>query len=198
MSNDQGIKSRPVYGPLTRDPSGRRHLLLIEDSAVLVPGAAAAAHAYLSGFEERWSIVGNSRALPGNAAVPMAGDHAYRSLSHLLIALRHRLARETMGLRLYALGREPFIWDVYGIASRAGLSRGEMHFAHHGDWSRRVFCVHCRTMTSGVQTNLVACSGCGATLFVRDHFSRHLAAYMGVQADSENPGDLPPAETLYV
>jgi hypothetical protein len=33
---------------------------------------------------------------------------------------------------------------------------------------------------------------------VRDHFSRRLAAFMGVQADAENPGELPQPEQLYL
>lgn len=192
---DQGIKSRPHYRPLTRNPAGRWHLLLVED-ATLLADSPSSNHVSLPRVEERWAIVADSRALPGTSPVA-AGDQMFRSVAHLLIALRHRLARETMGLRLYAIGREPFVWDVYGIASAAGMTRGEMQFDHVGDRSRRVFCVHCRTMTDHVRTSLFACDGCGATLFVRDHFSRRLAAFMGVQADCEVPGDLPPAETLY-
>jgi hypothetical protein len=32
---------------------------------------------------------------------------------------------------------------------------------------------------------------------VRDHYSRRLAAYMGVSADAEVPGELPPIRELY-
>ena len=57
--------------------------------------------------------------------------------------------------------------------------------------------VHCRTITRGVHTNIVSCSGCGRSLFVRDHFSRRLGAYMGFQIDAEVPGEVPAAEVVY-
>jgi hypothetical protein len=43
----------------------------------------------------------------------------------------------------------------------------------------------------------VKCAGCGRHLFVRDHYSRRLAAYMGVMADAEAPGELPPIEEVF-
>jgi hypothetical protein len=57
--------------------------------------------------------------------------------------------------------------------------------------------VHCRTLNDGVTGNVFACAGCGASLFVRDHFSARLAAFMGVQVDAEAPGEVPPIEPLY-
>jgi hypothetical protein len=48
-----------------------------------------------------------------------------------------------------------------------------------------------------VRTNIHPCPGCGRRLFVRDHFSRHLAAYMGIQVDAETPGVIPPVEETY-
>ena len=83
------------------------------------------------------------------------------------------------------------------MAARYGMSSAEIRLYQTGTRARPVFCVHCRAMTRGVRTNLVDCSGCGRTLFVRDHFSRRLGAYMGFQIDAEIPGDKPPVETLY-
>jgi hypothetical protein len=60
-----------------------------------------------------------------------------------------------------------------------------------------VFCNHCRTITEGVTTNVVACAGCNAALFVRDHFSKRLNAFAGVQVDAEAPGEIPAIEELY-
>jgi hypothetical protein len=34
-------------------------------------------------------------------------------------------------------------------------------------------------------------------LFVRDHFSRRLGAYMGLMVDAESPGELPEIEEIY-
>ena len=193
--SDQGIKSRPRYQPIAPDPAGRHHLLVVEGADVpaeaLAQGVAAAAF-------EVWTVARRS-AVPSAPAMEEAPGtvRTFRSVSHLFSALEERLARETMGLRLYAAGTEPFLWDAYGIAETAGLSRQEMGFAHVGPRARRIFCVHCRTVTQGVTTSIVTCSGCGAALFVRDHFSRRLAAFMGVQIDAEVPGERPEAEELY-
>ncbi len=190
---DQGIKSRPTYQPIARDPAGRRHLLVVETDAV--PVEALAPGTDPQDFDERWTIAGHSRAIP--QAGCGVSDHAFRARQHLLIALARRLARETMGFRLYAIGSEPFLWAVNGVAATFGLGREEVRLFARGSGARRVFCNHCRTITEGVTTNIVACSGCGAHLFVRDHFSRRLNAFAGVQVDAEVPGEIPEIETLY-
>jgi hypothetical protein len=41
------------------------------------------------------------------------------------------------------------------------------------------------------------CSHCGLNLFVRDHYSRRIAAFQGVCIDAENPGNVPPSTELY-
>lgn len=192
---DQGIKSRPRYQPLELDPAGRHHLLV-------VPGEDVPSDAVAEGFTpsafEVWRVVRRS-ALPPSAVTGEAAGavRAFRAPAHLFSALEERLARETMGLRLYAVGPEDFLWDVYGVGEKAGLSPQEMRFTHSGTKARRIFCVHCRTVTEKVTTSIVTCSGCGASLFVRDHFSRRLSAFMGVQVDAEAPGDVPAAEELY-
>ncbi|MFG1207751.1 dimethylamine monooxygenase subunit DmmA family protein [Xanthobacter flavus] len=193
--SDQGIKSRPTYAPLAPDPSGRHHLLVVE--AAEVPAEALAEGISPSAFEV-WTVARRS-AVPSVPAMEEApGSVAtFRSVTHLFSALEERLARETMGLRLYAAGAEPFLWDVWGRAQKAGLSRQETAFAEAGPKARRVYCVHCRTMSEGITTSIFTCPGCGASLFVRDHFSRRLAAFMAVQVDAEVPGEVPEAEELY-
>ncbi|PTQ13521.1 hypothetical protein CLG96_00755 [Sphingomonas oleivorans] len=191
--NDQGIKSRPAYAPLARDPVGRTHLLVADSMAI--PHAAFAPGTSLGDYDECWTVEGHSRAIP--SAMPDARMHGFRSASHLLIALRRRLAMEYMGFRLYAIGTEAFLWDVAAAAEAAGMGKEEYALFHAGSGARRVLCVHCRTLNQGVTTNLVACGGCGAALFVRDHFSRRLNAYMGVQVDAEMPGERPDVEEIY-
>ena len=83
------------------------------------------------------------------------------------------------------------------LARNAGLGSAEFHLTLAGSAKRRVYCPHCKSMTSGVSRSVVSCSGCGAALFVRDHFSRLHAAYTGVRVDAEVPGVIPPAEELY-
>ncbi|MEP9351537.1 dimethylamine monooxygenase subunit DmmA family protein [Xanthobacter sp. KR7-225] len=193
--SDQGIKSRPKYRPISPDPAGRHHLLVVEGGAV--PPGALAQGVSAAAFEV-WTVAHRS-AVPGAPVMEEAAGavRVFRAVPHLLSALEERLARERMGLRLYGAGTEPFLWDLFGIAQAAGLGREEIGFAHVGTKARRIFCVHCRTVTEKVTTSIVTCSGCGAPLFVRDHFSRRLAAFMGVQVDAEVPGEVPEPEELY-
>jgi hypothetical protein len=186
------IKSRPVYARLSRD-AGARWRLLLADAPDAAPKGLASGTT-LADFDERWTIVSSSRAIPSPEAG--AADQSFRSLQHLLLALRRRLSEERMGLRLYAVGAEPFLWTVHAMADDFGMSRGEIHLCAAAPAGRRVFCNHCRTISEGVTTTVFACHGCKAPLLVRDHFSRRLNAFAGVQVDAEAPGDLPEIEAL--
>jgi len=64
--------------------------------------------------------------------------------------------------------------------------------------ARRVYCIHCRATTENVRTNIVRCVACDRWLLVRDHYSRRLAAYMGVMVDAEAPGELPPLKEVFL
>ena len=187
------IKSMPVYAPIALDRTGRRHLLLADAAEALVGGLAAETRA--EAFDERWIIAGHSLAIP--SPDEGAADHAFRSQTHLLDALKRRLSEETMGLRLYAVGREPFLWSVWGVAQGFGMGDQEVRLCASPAGPRRVYCNHCRTINEAVTTNIVVCAGCRAHLFVRDHFSRRLNAYAGVQVDAEAPGEIPAVEVLY-
>ncbi len=184
--------NRPRYTPIAPDPRARAHLLVCDENTV--PDTVFAPGTALADFPERWSIVAHAHALP--EPLPGAGAKQFRSPAHLLAMLGHRLAAETMGLRLYVTGSEPFVWDVASLARQAGMGRDEMQLFATGAPVRRVTCVHCRQVNPGVTTTLVTCAGCGVTLTVRDHFSRAQNAYMGVQCDAETPGELPPVEDL--
>lgn len=111
--------------------------------------------------------------------------------------VRDRLASARVGLRLYLLGTEGFIWRWAAVARGFGLGAEEMQVERCGTLARRVYCVHCGAFTEQARHNIVTCAGCGRSLFVRDHFSRHHAAYMGFQVDAEVPGALPPIEEVY-
>jgi len=184
--------NRPRYAPLAPDPRARAHLLVTDHQTIA--GAAFAPGFGAADFPERWDIVAHALVLPEPFGGP--GVQHFRSASHLLALLRHRLAAETMGLRLYAVGSEPFVWDVARAGLDAGMGREEMRLFAAGPPVRRVSCVHCRTINPGVTTTLVTCAGCGVTLTVRDHFSRVHNAWMGVQCDAEVPGEVPASEDL--
>jgi len=183
-------KSRPVYQKLRIDPQGRAHLI-VTDLEALPQDAIEADPA--GAKVESWVV---ARIAPGIAAAP-AGSRAFRSAADLLSHLSHHLARAPVGLRLYAAGTEAFLWDVANTAREAGLSGDELFLTQAGSLRRRVYCTHCKSMNEDVTTNIAACRACGARLFVRDHFSRRLAAFMGVMVDAEVPGEIPEIEVLY-
>jgi hypothetical protein len=183
-------KSRPIYEKPRIDPQGRAHLIVTDLETI--PEDAFEADLALENIES-WVV---ARTAPGIAASP-DGSRAFRSVADLLSHLSYRLARELVGLRLYAAGTEAFLWDVANTARAAGLSGEEIFLTQAGSLRRRVYCTHCKSMNEEVTTNIADCRACGARLFVRDHFSRRLAAFMGVMVDAEVPGEIPAIEILY-
>jgi len=202
MSN-QGIKSRPIYRPLSLDRSGRRHLLAADGTASV---DAFATDTALQDFDERWTVSDQFSLtpsfLPCAAGEEKGGrdglsDSVFPSENDLLASLERRLKGEQIGLRLYATGTEPFLWRVMAVAAEAGMGRDEVRLFAGRNGPRRVYCNHCGTIAEGVVANVATCPGCGAALFVRDHFSRRLNAFAGVKVDAEVPGDIPAVEVLY-
>jgi hypothetical protein len=103
-----------------------------------------------------------------------------------------------MGTRLYVAGPESFIGLAMRIALEFNLNKDEIRAEQLGSLARRVHCIHCRVIAESVRTNIVRCSGCERRLLVRDHYSRRLAAYMGVMVDAEAPGELPPIKEVFL
>jgi hypothetical protein len=102
-----------------------------------------------------------------------------------------------MGTRLYLAGPESFIGLAMQAALEFNLNKDEIRAEASGTLARRVYCVHCRATTEDVRTNIVSCRQCARWLLVRDHYSRRLAAYMGVMVDAEAPGELPAISEVY-
>lgn len=206
-----GIKSKPVYAPLQADGRGRYHLMLgmgvgagpllrviaemksaaaepLRHTRVLyVPDAGSADAGAAPGAqidEFKASAVGEVRGFDGTPA--------------LLEGFRAILNQSLMGTRLYVAGPESFIGLVMKIALEFNLNKDEIRAEECGSLARRVYCIHCRATTEQVRTNIVQCIGCARWLLVRDHYSRRLAAYMGVMADAEAPGELPPLKEVFL
>ena len=180
-------KSRPIYKPFSLDLTGRAHLIVTDQ-----PEAPDMLDLALSSIN-LWSI---KTIAPGVPAAASGRQRAFRAVPEMLAFLTHYLSRASIGLRLYAVGSESFIWDCHNIGSAAGLSAAEIFLVQSGPPSRRVYCCHCKTMIDGVRETIAVCPGCGSSLEVRDHFSRRLAAFMGVKVDAEIPGDMPLPELL--
>ena len=115
----------------------------------------------------------------------------YEDKNELIERLPSYFSQMNMGFRFYCAGPEQFIWDAASMATRAHVHEQQMQVEGRGSEARRVTCTHCGAFTSDVTTNIVPCSGCGLHLFLYDHFSRRLRAYMGFRVDAEIPGELP-------
>ena len=105
--------------------------------------------------------------------------------------LQKVLADAHMGLQIYAAGTEGLMGQVQREVMAAGLPHTALQMEHRGSLARRVQCVHCKGITENVAHDPFQCSHCGLHLFVRDHYSRRLAAFQGVNIDAEDPGSVP-------
>jgi len=200
-----GIKSKPVYAPLQADTRGRFHLMV---------GMGVGAAPLLRVIAEMESAAPQSlqrtRVLfvPDDAdggtggaqfrATAVGAVQAFDGAPTLLEQFRAVLSESLMGTRLYVAGPESFIGLVMKIALEFNLNKDEIRAEECGTLARRIYCIHCRAVTESVRTNIVQCIGCARWLLVRDHYSRRLAAYMGVMADAEAPGELPPLKEVFL
>jgi len=209
-----GIKSKPVYAPLQADARGRFHLMV---------GMGVGAAPLLRVIAEMKSAAPQSLQRTRVLFVPEDGDaksggglgaaaseldqfraaavgevQAFDAAPALLGQFRAVLGESLMGTRLYVAGPESFIGLVMKIALEFNLNKDEIRAEECGTLARRIYCIHCRAVTESVRTNIVQCIGCARWLLVRDHYSRRLAAYMGVMADAEAPGELPPLKEVFL
>ena len=200
-----GIKSKPIYAPLRFDEGGRYHLMLglgvgreplrrvldeVRDQQALALARTEVLYVPAAGDTGKAT---DQFALAGLAAVCL-----FVNSSALLEDFRGRLGRSLMGARLYVAGPESFIGMAMKVALDSNLNKDEIRAEECGTLARRVRCIHCRAITEDVKTNIAQCVGCGLWLLVRDHYSRRLAAYMGVMADAEAPGELPGIREVFI
>ena len=191
------IRTRPVYTELVARP-GTAHVIIADGE-----GAEAIAD-LLAKAPDLAAMLARSHILytPGPngtdqwAAVQAFGAaQAYRAptIPAMLPRMAKVVADAHMGTQFYLAGSEGLI----GLAEREIMSTG-LPFAavqkeHRGSTVRRVQCVHCKGITENVATDPFTCSHCGLNLFVRDHYSRRIAAFQGVNIDAEDPGLVPAA-----
>jgi dimethylamine monooxygenase subunit C len=214
-----GIKSKPVYAPLQADTRGRFHLMVgmgvgaapllrvIAEMKAAAPQSLQRTRVlFVPDDADRTRGAGLGRAGLGAAASELdqfraaaVGEvQAFDAAPGLLGQFRALLGESLMGTRLYVAGPESFIGLVMKIALEFNLNKDEIRAEECGTLARRIYCIHCRATTEHVRTNIVRCVGCARWLLVRDHYSRRLAAYMGVMADAEAPGELPPLKEVFL
>ena len=187
------IKSRPTYGVLEYRP-GAAHLVVADGEGAgavvdLVTAAAAEFRAHLHIlYMPGPTGVDDSAALMGLGAAQFYRAPTYAAA---LPRLRHVLANAHMGTQFYLTGTEGLIGQAEQEIMQTGFPHSAIQKEHRGSTLRRVQCVHCKGITENVALDPFVCGHCGLHLFVRDHYSRRLAAFQGVNIDAEDKGRLP-------
>jgi dimethylamine monooxygenase subunit C len=195
------ILSRPIYPGLSPDLNARSNLIVCDKA-----GAEAVKEMFSraeQAFAERSAVIVADNVSAGDAAqiesaLAPSKPEFVATLGEGVARLRDILEQAPMGLRLYVAGSEPLIGSVVQAAADYAIDHLSIRTEHRGSLKRRVQCVHCKGFTEDVTTNPVTCAHCRLTLFVRDHYSRRLAAFQGVCIDAEVPGEVPPTEALYL
>lgn len=192
------IKSRPVYGELTPRP-GVAHLAMADGEGAgaivdLVAKAGDGADAMLAALHIIYTPGPNGTDLGGSLkSLGAAQFYQSPSLPAALPRLRRVLAAAHMGIQFYLAGSEGLMGQVEREIMDTGFPFSAIQKEHRGATARRVQCVHCKGITENVLTDPFQCSHCRRHLFVRDHYSRRIAAFQGVNIDAEDPGKVPPA-----
>lgn len=194
----EAIISRPVYGTLEPRP-GKAHLMVAD---------AEGAEALLDLARADAALMGKSHIIyiPKNAEPALLSQLEAASAKQLYVGpsyeaavprLRRVLADAHMGLQVYLTGTEGLMGQAMREAVEAGIPHSAIQTEHRGSTARRMQCVHCKGITEDVETDPFVCSHCGLNLFVRDHYSRRMAAFQGVRVDAEDPGNVPQQQGIY-
>jgi len=200
-----GIRSKPVYAPLQPDLGGRYHVMvghgvgagplarLLADFGKASPEALTRTRVWY--VTDPAAKAAEAEVL---GATQVAERRTFDTVDALLPDLTAAMDRALMGTRLYVAGPESFMGLVMRIAHQFNLAQDEVRAEECGTLARRVHCIHCRQTIENVRTNIVECTTCHRWLVVRDHYSRRLAAYMGVMVDAEAPGERPEIKEVFV
>ncbi|MGB7262910.1 MAG: dimethylamine monooxygenase subunit DmmA family protein [Albidovulum sp.] len=194
----EAIKSRPVYGALEPRP-GKSHLMIADaEGAEALIEVAKAGPEVIAKAHVIYIPKGTGSTYSDQlAALKPAILHISPSYGASVPRLQRILADAHMGLQIYLAGTEGLMGQAMQEAVSAGIPHSAIQTEHRGSVARRMQCVHCKGITEDVMTDPFVCAHCGLNLFVRDHYSRRLAAFQGVCIDAEDPGDVPDPVELY-
>ena len=196
-----GIKSRPEYKGLDIDPHAKRHLFVLEGEGAraLIERAGFEGGAFLGKSEVLYLPAGSASQQHDAALSALRPDIVWTAptLQPLIFRLRVCLDKARMGSRVYISGTEGFIGQIIQVALEFGVDFNSLRTEHRGSLARRVQCVHCKGITDDVTASPYICTHCSLPLLVRDHYSRRLGAFQGVNIDAEAPGTAPEPEELF-
>lgn len=189
------IRSRPVYATLEPRP-GRRHLIVADgegaDAVIGMLARSSGRSELLAAAHVIYAPGPNGTDLTaGLQALGAAQFFRAPTIPALLPRLRRVLSDAHMGTQFYLAGTEGLIGQAEREIMATGFPFAAIQKEHRGSTVRRVQCVHCKGVTENVTTDPFRCSHCGLNLFVRDHYSRRMAAFQGVNIDAEDPGKVP-------
>ncbi len=194
----ESIKSRPTYGKL-ENRKGHSYFFIAD---------AEGAEAIIELADVDKSLMAKSHVI----YIPKkTGEKYIKKLNNLDInqlyigpsysAAQYRITQtfeqSHMGLQVCLTGTEGLIGEALRDAMAAGIPHTCIQTEHRGSVSRRMQCVHCKGITEDVILDPFVCDHCGLNLFVRDHYSRRLAAFQAVCIDAEDPGNIPDSVELY-
>ncbi len=194
----ESIRSRPTYGTLEAR-AGKSHLFVAD---------AEGAEAIIDLAKTDDSLMAKSHVIyiPKDTGEKYTSQLEKLGINQLYVGpsfaaaqarLQRTLERAHMGLQLYLTGTEGLMGQAQRDAMTAGIPHTAIQTEHRGSIGRRMQCVHCKGITEDVKIDPFVCSHCGLNLFVRDHYSRRLAAFQAVCIDAEDPGNVPPSVELY-
>lgn len=200
MERGYWIRSKPVYSTLVWQQQATAHVVLADGEA----GALAVIKLFQQMLPEQYIDVFylNTDAAPSRLQSVLAeivpdALTVFNDTGLLVEALHAYLQNAKMGLRIYCAGSEKFLWTVADACLPYGVEKDQIIKEQCGTLARSVYCVHCKAITHDIHHNVAVCGGCGRHLFVRDHFSQRMGAYMGLMIDAESPGDIPPQLEVY-
>lgn len=191
----KSIKSRPVYAPL-EPRAGRLHLIVADDlggAAVLDMLAKAKDPAEMLAAAHVMYCPGPTGTDLSDQLAGLRPAQFFKAptIPALMPRLQRVLVDAHMGLQVYLAGTEGLIGQAERAVMATGFPHGGVQREQRGSTLRRVQCVHCKGITENVAIDPFVCSHCGLNLFVRDHYSRRIAAFQGVNIDAEEPGLVP-------
>jgi hypothetical protein len=194
------FKSRPTHGKL-EPRAGAAHLLVADaEGAEAILDLAQRGGSSLFAKAQIYYVPGRTKGSDLESRLAALGPFSFTiapSISALLPKLKQVFATARMGLQVYLSGTEGLIGQVMKVAMDHGIDHRSISTEHRGSLARRVQCVHCKGITEDVRTQPVVCAHCGLILFVRDHYSRRIAAFQGVCIDAEEPGSAPASQEIF-
>jgi predicted RNA-binding Zn-ribbon protein involved in translation (DUF1610 family) len=192
------IRSRPTYGTLAfKDGSG--HIIIADDEGAEAIIELASANKKMMAKTHIIFVAKASGDKYTKKLEALKSEQLYIGPSYqaALPRIRRVLEDAQMSVQIYLTGTEGLMGQAENEAMAAGFPHPAIQKEHRGSVARRMQCVHCKGVTEDVMTDPFVCAHCGLNLFVRDHYSRRLAAFQGVRVDAEDHGNVPKQVELY-